>query len=211
VATDPEDAVRAYLRWREDPDGEPADTAEIDARIAAERDPLERVKLRSERERLADRGPRLEAAFVTSAREWAERHGVTADAFLAEGVERRVLAEAGLLSGTPRTSRSSRSRPAARSGSSAPSGRSSRVRREDVAEHVRGLRQGTTFTTATITNDAGGSPATVRKVLDELVATGVIAEQGKDHSGPGRPRTLYTRTGEPRSPAADDVSGAGPV
>jgi hypothetical protein len=193
VATDPEDAVRAYLRWREDPDAEPADTAEIDARIAAEDDPVERLKLRSERDRLADRGPGLEAAFVTSAREWAERHGVTADAFLAEGVERRVLAEAGLLAGTPRTSRSARSGPAARSGSSDRSGRSARVRREDIAEHVCGLRQGSTFTTATIANDAGGSPATVRKVLDELLAAGDVVEQGKDHSGPGRPRTLYAR------------------
>jgi hypothetical protein len=187
VATDPEDAVRAYLRWRQDPDSVPADTTEIDARIEVEDDPVERVKLRSERDRLADRGPQLEAAFVESVRAWAEEHGVTVDALLAEGVERRVLAAAGMLTGTPRTSRAGRAGGAGRSGSSG------RVRREDIAEHVRGLRQGTTFTTATIANDAGGSPATVRKVFDDLLAEGVVTEQGKDHSGPGRPRTLYAR------------------
>lgn len=185
MATDPEAAVRSYLRWRQDPDSVAADTSEIDARIEASDDPVERVKLRSERERLADQGPQLEAAFVAVARTWAQEQGVTADALLAEGAERRVLAEAGMLTGTPRTSRG------ARAGSSG--GGSTRVRREDIAEHIRGLRQGTTFTTATIANDAGGSPATVRKVFDDLLAEGVITEEGKDHVGPGRPRTLYAR------------------
>lgn len=185
MATEAEDAVRAYLRWRQDPDSMPADTSEIDARIEASDDPVERVKLRSERARLADRGPQLEAAFIAAVRSWAEEHGVTADALLTEGVERRVLAEAGLLTGTPRTGRSARASTSSSGGG--------RVRREDIAEHIRGLRQGTTFTTATIANDAGGSPATVRKVFDDLIAEGVITEEGKDHSGPGRPRTLYAR------------------
>lgn len=181
MATDPDDAVRAYLRWRLDPDSVRPDTTAIDARIAEEDDPLERVKLRSERHRLADLGPALEADFVTHVRGWAEAHGVTADALLEEGVDRRVLAEAGMLTGTPRVPRR------------APTTRTPRTRREDIAAFVRGLRQGTDLTAASVSNDAGGSPATVRKVLDELVEEGVIVEEGKDHSGPGRPRTLYRR------------------
>lgn len=184
MATTPEDAVRTYLRWRLDPDSVRPDTADLDARIAAEEDPVERVKLRSERARLADPGPSLEADFVANVRTWAVENGVSAEALLEEGVERRLLAEAGLLSGPKRTP--------GRSSGGGP--RSSRVRRDDIAAHVRNLRRGTTFTTSTVTNDAGGSPATVRKVLDELLAEGVIAEEGKDHSGPGRPRTLYRRT-----------------
>jgi hypothetical protein len=185
VATDPEDAVRSYLRWREDPDSVSADTGDIDARIAAEQDPLERVKLRSERARLADRGPQLEAAFIASVAGWAEEHGVTADALLAEGVERRVLAEAGMLRGPRRGAAGRATRPTG-------TGRG-RVRREDIAEHVRSLATGTTFTAASVAEGAGGSPATVRKVLDELLEEGSVAEDGKDHSGPGRPRTLYVR------------------
>jgi hypothetical protein len=184
VASTPEDAVRNYLRWRQDPSSVQPDTADLDARIEAEDDPVERVKLRSERSRLADLGPRLEADFVTHVRAWADEHQVTAEALLEEGVDRRSLAQAGMLTGTPRTPRSA--------ATAVP--RSPRVRREDVAAHVRGLRRGTTVTTSTIANDAGGSPATVRKVLDDLAAEGVVVEDGKDHSGPGRPRTLYRRT-----------------
>lgn len=182
MASTPEDAVRTYLRWRQDPASVQPDTGDLDARIEAEQDPVERVKLRSERSRMADLGPTLEADFVTHVRAWADEHDVTADALLEEGVERRLLAQAGMLTGAPRTPRG------------APRSRSSRVRREDIAAHVRGLRQGTTVTTSTIANDAGGSPATVRKVLDELLDEGVVVEDGKDHSGPGRPRTLYRRT-----------------
>lgn len=183
MASNPEDAVRDYLRWSQDPSSVQPDTADLDARIEAEDDPVERVKLRSERNRLADLGPTLEADFVTHVRAWADEHQVTAEALLEEGVERRLLAQAGMLTGTPRTPRSAAAAP-----------RSPRVRREDIAAHVRGLRQGTTVTTSTIANDAGGSPATVRKVLDDLAAEGVVVEDGKDHSGPGRPRTLYRRT-----------------
>jgi hypothetical protein len=184
LATDPEDAVRTYLRWRQDPTTVEPDTADLDARIAAEEDPLERVKLRSERARAADVGPTVEAGFVAHAAEWARTHEVTAEAFLEEGVERRLLVEAGLLSGAPRTPRSRRedgAPPAKRTG------------RADIERYVRGLRSGTTFTTATIATDVGGSAGTIRKVLDALLADGTISEAGKDNSGPGRPRSLYER------------------
>lgn len=185
MTTDPEEAVRAYLQWREDPASVPPDTADLDARIESERDPVERVKLRSERARAADRGPALEAAFIAAVASWATEHGVTAEALLAEGVERRVLAEAGMLTGPQRG--------ATRRAGTGSSARAPRVRREDIADHVRGLGTGTTFTAAAVAEAAGGSPATVRKVLEELLAEGSVAEEGKDHSGPGRPRTLYVR------------------
>jgi hypothetical protein len=188
LVTTPEDAVRTYLRWRADPDSVRPDTAELDARIEAEQDPLERVKLRSERGRLADLGPVLEAGFVANVRTWANDHAVTADALLEEGVERRLLVEAGILTGAPRVPR--RTSP---SGATRPSSRSTRVRREDVADHVRGREPGATFTTAAVSEATGGSTGTVRRVIDDLQGEGVIVEDGKDHSGQGRPRTLYRR------------------
>jgi hypothetical protein len=187
VASSPEDTVRDYLRYVADPASVRPDTSDIDARIEQATDPVERVKLRSERSRLQDVGPTLEAAFIAEAAAWARDNDVDPDALLAEGVERRVLVEAGLLAGAPRrTSRARDETPA--------KPRAKRVSRDDIEAYVRGLRKGTTFTTATVAADAGGSPATVRKVIDALTADGVVVEDGKDHSGPGRPRTLYQRT-----------------
>lgn len=184
--TTPEDAVRDYLRYRADPTSITPDTADLDARIAAEQDPLVRLQLRSERSRLQDLGPTLEAAFIANVAGWAAEHEVEADALLEEGVDRRVLVEAGLLAGSRRRGGAPRS-------SATSSSRAPRVTSTTIAEHIRGLRQGTTFTTASIVNDAGGSVGTVRKVVDTLLGEGVVAEGGKDHSGPGRPRTIYER------------------
>lgn len=190
MATSPEDAVRTYLRWREDPESIRPDTGELDARIESEQDPVERVKLRSERARRADLGPTIEADFVAHVAEWAHANEVSADALLEEGVERRLLAEAGLISGAARSSKTRSSR-----SGSAPAGstRAKRTSRGDIESYIRGLRAGTTFVTATVSNDVGGSVGTIRKVLDVLMEEGAVAEAGKDHSGPGRPRTLYER------------------
>jgi hypothetical protein len=185
VSSSPEDAVRDYLRWRQDPDSVQPDTADLDARIEAETDPLERVKLRSERSRAADVGPHLEAAFVAGVAAWAREHDVTAEALLEEGVDRRLLAQAGLLTGPARTTRS---------GGPASGSRAKRTSRSAIDAYVRGLRAGTTFTTATVATDVGGSSQTIRRVLDDLIADGTVTESGKDHSGPGRPRTLYERS-----------------
>jgi DNA-binding Lrp family transcriptional regulator len=50
------------------------------------------------------------------------------------------------------------------------------------------------FTLARLADRAGGgSPATVKKAVDELVEAGVVVRIGPDpdHSGPGRAPTLY--------------------
>lgn len=180
-----EDAVRDYLRYQSDPDSVRPDTAEIDAAIESASDPVERVKLRSERQRLLDVGATLEAEFIARVPEWAQSHGIDAEALLEEGVERRVLVEAGLLSGSRRRSTTPRR-------SSGSSGK--RVSRDEVEAYVRNLRKGTSFTTATITNDVGGSAGTIRRVLDGLLESKDIVEAGKDASGPGRPRTTYERS-----------------
>ncbi len=54
---------------------------------SAEEDPVERLVVRA----------RAERDFVAVAREWASRHGVSAEAFLAEGVPVEVLRAAGFV------------------------------------------------------------------------------------------------------------------
>ena len=50
------------------------------------------------------------------------------------------------------------------------------------------------FTLAQLAGKAGGgSPVTVRKAVDELIAEGFVAKLGPDanHTGPGRAPTIY--------------------
>jgi hypothetical protein len=72
VATDPAQAVADYLRWQTDPSSVSVDTSELEQRLAASGDPLERLQLRSELERVQDLGPQLEAAFITHVSTWAQ-------------------------------------------------------------------------------------------------------------------------------------------
>ena len=49
------------------------------------------------------------------------------------------------------------------------------------------------FTLGQVAEKAGGSPVTVRKAVDELIAEGKVAKLGPatDHQGPGRAPTVY--------------------
>jgi hypothetical protein len=58
------------------------------------------------------------------------------------------------------------------------------------------LKQKGTFTLADVMSDAGGSPATVRKAVEELVESGQVEKLGPvpDYSGRGRAPTQYSRS-----------------
>jgi hypothetical protein len=186
VATDPAQAVSDYLRWLHDPTSVSVDTSELERRLAASTDPLERLQLRSELERASDVGPGLEEAFVEHAATWAQRHDVTAAAFEAEGVQRAVLERAGLLAG----GRGRRPR------STGTPTRAKRVSRDTLADIVHGYEQDETFTVSELQDQAGGgSTQTVRAVLADLVANGVVEDQGPDpdHRGRGRPPSRYRK------------------
>lgn len=187
-----ESAVRNYLLALKEPDSllDSERINQIEAQLAQEDDVLNRVQLQEElrKAQRADAGD-YEDEFVTHAKEWASTQGVSADAFIAEGVDRAVLRRAGMLS----------ARGGGRGGGSrrAPSagGARTRVSREDVEQAVTGRRKNQTFTIKDVQEQSGGSVATVRKVISDLIDNGTITEEGPDpdHSGPGRAPTLYKK------------------
>jgi hypothetical protein len=99
VAATAEDAIRNYpyllhLNGATVP-FEDERVAELRQRLEASADPIERVQLHAELAHASDPA-RLEEAFVTHAKTWADDKGVTAKAFEQEGVSRDVLRRAGL-------------------------------------------------------------------------------------------------------------------
>ena len=69
--------------------------------------------------------------------------------------------------------------------------RSTNVSATTIREAI--LARSGTFTLARVMADAGGSPGTVRKVVDELEADGRVRNEGADphHSGRGRSPHLF--------------------
>jgi hypothetical protein len=65
---------------------------------------------------------------------------------------------------------------------------------EDIKAFV--LQQKGTFVLADVMSGIGGSPATVRKAVDELVESGQVEKLGPmpDYSGRGRAPTQYSRS-----------------
>jgi hypothetical protein len=85
--------------------------------------------------------------------------------------------------------------PAGRRGRSASGGRqrAKAVSIEEIKTYV--LAQHGTFVLADITSGVGGSQATVRKALDELIDTGHVTKLGPlpGYTGRGRAPTQYSR------------------
>ncbi len=181
AATTAEKAVRDYLTYLRDPDSMRPDTAEIDAKLEASNDPLERLSLHAQKARMQDPEPSLRAAFITHAKAWAEANDVPAEAFRAEGVRPDVLREAG-LDGARRQTRGGRGSGGARR---------SRVTTEQVRAALPA--KGKTFTLRELQSSSGASAATVRKVLGDLISEGYVTDEGPDPdaTGPGRAPTLY--------------------
>ena len=186
MSTSPEDAVRRYLAWIEDP-STAVDTAAVEAAEAAfasATDPIERLKAAAARDRAATADvASIERDFVANAKAYADAEGIPASAFAALGVSSDVLLRAGFVVGGARARRSS--------APSAPA-RSPQV---PVAKiKAVALQMPKRFTLGQVAEHAGGgSPATVRKAVEELIAEGRVAKVGPatDHQGPGRAPTVY--------------------
>jgi hypothetical protein len=188
LTTDPAQAVADYLRWQNDPSSVSVDTSELEQRLAASDDPLERLQLRSELERAQDVGPQLEAAFVAHASTWAQQHDVTAGAFQAEGVDGSVLERAGMLAAGGQSRRS----PGTTSGRQ----RAKRISRDTLIDIINSYDQDESFTVSELQDQAGGgSDQTVRGVIADFVASGDVEDQGPDpdHQGRGRAPTRYRK------------------
>lgn len=181
-----QEAVRNYLTSLRDPLVLRDDDAiaELRTRIDQTDDDVARLKLRQQ---LLDlqHPPReqYEAAFVEHAKAWADDTGVTANAFIAEGVPAEVLRRAGFRGvtngGTRRTRRTT--------------ARDTTPRRRVSAAEVRAAIPTGTFTVKDVQQVSGASAAVVRRVISGEVDAGNVTDQGPDpdHSGPGRAPTIY--------------------
>jgi hypothetical protein len=187
--TSPEDAVRSYLTWLDDPSSAIDQSAveRADAEFASATDPLAKLHAAAARERArtAD-ADALVSRFVAHAKAYADAADIPVEAFRALGVDDDVLARAGF--DVPRRGR----------GSAAPARRSSgrpRAAQIGVGQlKAVAVQMPKRFTLAQLADKAGGgSPATVRKAVEELIAEGRAASLGPDteHVGPGRAPTLY--------------------
>ena len=181
-------AVRNYLMSLRDPSAlrDDAVIADLHSRIDQTADDVERLKLRQQLLELQD--PPLEqyeAAFVEHAKAWADDTGVTADAFVAEGVPPGVLRRAGFRGVTNGSARRTRRTTA----------RASSARRRVSADKVRAAIPAGAFTVKDVQEASGASAAVVRRVIGEEVDAGNVTDQGPDpdHSGPGRAPTVYQR------------------
>ena len=181
-------AVRNYVISLRDPSALRDDDAIADLHSTIDQtdDDVERLKLRQQLLDLQDPPlERYEAAFVEHAKAWADTSGVTADAFVAEGVPAAVLRRAGFRGvsnrGTRRTRRSS--------------ARATAGRRRVSAEEVRAAIPTGMFTVKDVQEASGASAAVVRRVISEEVDSGNLTDQGPDpdHTGPGRTPTIYQR------------------
>ena len=193
AAAESESAVRRYLAWLEDPSSavDHDAVASADAAFAAASDPIDRLHAAAARERArAADASAIVAAFVRAARGYAEAEGIPVEAFRALGVPNDVLAEAGFA--VP----ASRGRRGPAAGGSPPARPPGTPAPQISLAHLKGVaaQMPKQFTLAQLAETAGGgSPVTVRKAVDELIAEGRAAKLGPDtnHSGPGRAPTIY--------------------
>ncbi|MCU1451925.1 MAG: hypothetical protein JWN46_71 [Acidimicrobiales bacterium] len=182
----PEHAVRQYLTFLEDPTKlvDPNEVAALEAKVAEADDPIEKLLALSalERARVAD-GERAKLAFILHARAFADQHDVSASAFRRLGVPDDVLEAARLVTGDPR-----------QRGRLAAPPRTER-RPQVPVTHIKdaALAIDGPFTLVEVSERAGGSPGSVRKAVDELVADGRVERLGPDpdHNGRGRAPLRY--------------------
>ena len=191
MASTDETAVRSYLLSVRDPSAlrDRDAIAELNTKLEQADDELERLQLRQQL--LDSENPsldRYEDAFVEHAKAWAERTGITADAFLAEGAC-RVLRRAGFRGGTG--GGGGRRTTSTRTTSS--STRSTSARSRVSADEVREAMPSGTFTVKDLQERSGASAAVVRRVILEEVEAGNVSDEGSDpdHTGPGRAPKLY--------------------
>jgi hypothetical protein len=186
---DAESVVRQYLLYFDDP-AKLRDETEIQKKTQAvldAKDPIDKLKALADLERVAniDETP-LREGFVKHAKGWADELGVPLSAFRELKVPDEALREAGF--DVP--GRRSRGRAAADDGRQ----RAKAVPIGDIKDWI--LNQKGTFLLADVMSGIGGSSATVRKAVDELVEAGQVEKLGPapDYSGRGRAPVQYSRS-----------------
>jgi hypothetical protein len=189
---DPEGAVRLYLIYLEDP-SKLRDETDIQRKTQAileANDPIDKLKAIAELERVAkvDEGP-LREGFVKHAKAWAEEQSIPPGAFRELKVPDDVLREAGFE--LPAARRRGRG---GASASDEGRQRAKAVPVDEIKAYV--LDQSSTFLLSDVMSGIGGSPATVRKAVEELVEAGSVQKLGPvaDYHGRGRAPMQYSRS-----------------
>jgi hypothetical protein len=188
-ASESETAVRNYLLFLDDPSKliDQAEVARLETARQSANDPLEKLQAinRLQQLREGDRDS-YRQAFCAHAKVWAEANDIRPSSFLELGVDEGTLRAAGF----PLRSLGTQRGPARRSRQ--PSGRG-QVRVEQVKAAV--ARQTGDFTLADVAAASGGSPMTIRKAVEELVAAGEVERLGPtpNWSQPGRAPIQFRR------------------
>ena len=195
-----EGAVRLYLMYLTDPDSlrDEARIKALTAEAEKAKDPIEKLRALAEleRARAVDEG-QFREGFVRHAKAWADEQGIGASAFRELGVPDDALAEAGFEVGFGGGGGRGRGRGAGRRAAAggAPRQRAKAVPTDEIKRQVLTLKG--PFTLGQVMERAGGSPATVRKAVEELVESGRVEKLGPaaDHTGRGRAPTQYAAVG----------------
>ncbi len=171
-----------YLQYLADPSQliDPNSVRKLEGDVEKAKDPVEKLKAIAALERAsASDGSAYEEAFIRDARAWADNEGIPPGAFRTMGVPEAVLAKAGFDSGR-RRGRSARKARATRTG------RAKSTSTQVIQSWMLSSQE--TFTLADVQRNAGGSPATIKKAIDELTDNGQIANLGpvSHHTGRGR-------------------------
>lgn len=180
-----EEAVRRYLLYINNP-SELVDQSKIDElqkKLDQSEDPVERIKLRNEMERTKKPpAEEVESEFVAVAKQWADQHGISAEALKAEGVKPAVLRKAGFsVAGGGRRGASATKRTGGK-----------RASKDDVVKHITSKRSGSQFTLNQVMEATGASRSTAGQVISALTDESKIKKVGKaEHSGPGRAPDLF--------------------
>lgn len=189
TSTDAESAVRQYLLYLEDP-SKLRDEAEIQKKTQAVLDavdPIQKLKALADLERVAkvDEGP-LREGFIAHASDWAAAENIPVAAFRELQVPDDVLRAAGFDVPAAVARR--------RAANDSPRQRAKAVPVDDIKAFV--LAQQGTFVLADVQSGAGGSPATVRKAVEELVESGQVEKLGPvaGYAGRGRAPIQYSRS-----------------
>lgn len=190
TAKSQEDAIRRYLTYINNPD-ELVDQSQIETlqqKLSESHDPVERIKLRNEIERTKQPpADELEAEFVNVAKQWAEQHGISAEALRAEGVKPAVLRKAGFTIGGGTRKRTTAAK---RTGKSR-----QRASKDDVIQHLTSQSSGSEFTLNDVMEATGASRSTVNQVISRLTEEEKVKKVGKaGHTGPGRAPDLFQVT-----------------
>ena len=187
-------AIRRYLQWIVDPtsivDVVAIEQAEAAARGAT--DVLDKLKALSLVERLrSGDGAAAKKDFLQHARAWGVSNEISPTAWIRLGVPPDVLRQAGITGNRAATQPSSRptDRGATTRRAHAPS-----VTAKQIAEHIKSLD--VPFVLTDITARIGGSPMTVRKAVEQLIAEGSVVRLGpaQGHDGRGRAPISYRTT-----------------